>query len=220
MLWCKAWAETRARVLLATLVMVLVSLFVIGWRDATRPLFGGFPQTIYSLFALVLGQGGLLRERDLGTAVFTLALPVTRRRLMLTRAAAGALGVITLAAVPFGAVVVTTPFVMHPYPMGAAIILGLRWMVGGAVLFALAFFASAAVTGEYTPFVAAFVVFFGETVTLQFIRLAKPVMLPYLFTVQEVMGGRRSGAGPIGVLVAAAALLSVAALIWSERTDF
>ena len=220
MLWRKTWAETRARVLLAALVLSMISLFVIGWQDANRLLFGGVQRTIYMLFAILLGQGGLTRERDIGTAGFTLALPVTRRRLMLSRAAGGAVGLAALAAVPIIAIVVTTPFVDHPYPLARAIVFGLRWIVGGWVLFALGFFTSAAMTGEYTPFVAALVVFFSETVTLQFTRLAKPAAMPYLFTVQEVMGGIRRGGGPVGVLVAAGALLTVAAVIWSERTDF
>jgi ABC-2 type transport system permease protein len=220
MLWRKAWAESRARFLLAVLVLAMISLFVIGWQDASRVLFGGVSRTIYMLFAIILGQGGLVRERDIGTAPFTLALPVTRRRLMLLRAAAGAVELVALAAVPIVAIVVTAPFVAHPYPLAAAVTFGLRWIVGGAVLFALGFLASATVTGEYTPFVAAFVVFFGETVSLQFTRLAKPSMMPYLFTVQEVMGGLRRGPVPIGVLLVAAGAMTAAALWRTEMRDF
>ena len=54
MLWRKAWAESRARFLLAVLVLAMISLFVIGWQDASRVLFGGVSRTIYMLFAIIL----------------------------------------------------------------------------------------------------------------------------------------------------------------------
>jgi ABC-type transport system involved in multi-copper enzyme maturation permease subunit len=221
MIWRKAWAESKARFLIAVVVMILTSVFVIGWQDADRVLFKGFPRALYMLFALVFGMGGLLREQELGTAGFTLALPVSRRRLSLVRAAAGLGELAALALVPIAVIVAATPFAAHAYSVEQAIAFPVRWLLGGSALFALAFLASAVLGGEYTAFVAALVVFFGETVTTQFIRLARPETARYLFTLQEVMSGIRPAmVMPAAILIAATLVLIGAALSWTEARDF
>lgn len=221
MIWFKAWAESKTRFLIAVMVMVLASVFVIGWQDASRVLFKGFPRTLYMVFALVFGLGGLLRERDLGTAAFTLALPVSRLRLTLVRVAAGLGELAILAWIPIVVMLAASLFVPHSYSVAQALAFPLRWLLGGAALFALAFLASATLGGEYTAFVAALVVFFGGTVTTQFIRLAKPETARYLFTIQEVMSGIRPAmVMPAAVLIAALAGLTLAAVCATETKDF
>jgi ABC-2 type transport system permease protein len=217
MLWYKAWAESRARFLIAALVMTTAAGFVIASHGAPRVMFRGFPRTLFTFFALVLGMGGLVRERDLGTAGFTLGLPVTRRRLTLTRAAVGLAELIPLALVPSVAMAIGSHAGGASYGTATLAFAG-RWLVGGAALFALGLLASAAVGGEYTPFVAALVVHFGHTVTTQFVRTARPSAAPYLFTVQDVMGGLRTGVPDLVVMAAAAALVALA-VGWTERKD-
>jgi hypothetical protein len=118
-------------------------------------------------------------------------------------------------------VIVAASIVQHPYPVERALMLTLRWMVGGSALFAVAFLASVAVPGEYNGFVVAIVVFFAHTVTTQFIRIAKPPMLPYMFTVQEVMSGTRPHlAVPTIVTLAIGATLLTTAVVWTDRKDF
>jgi ABC-type transport system involved in multi-copper enzyme maturation permease subunit len=219
MLWYKVWAESRTRFAIAAVVIAGMSVFVI-WQNADRAPYGGFSRTLFIVFAIVLAMGGLLRERDLGTAGFTLALPVSRRRLALVRAATGLAQLLVLALVPLVTMVILMRIEGRPFPLGHGLVLALRWFVGGSALFGLGFLASATLGGEYTAFVAALVVFFMETVTLQFIRLAKPPAAAYLFTVQEVMSGLRAGAIPIAVLIVTTTGMIAAAAVWSDRTDF
>jgi ABC-2 type transport system permease protein len=220
MLWFKAWTESRARFVLAVLVLTTSSLFVVVFRDARVALFGGVVRTIYMLFAIILGLGGLVRERELGTAGFTLALPVTRRRLTSVRALAAIVEVATLAFVPVAILAVAAGFLPQSLRLDEAVLSALRWFVGGAAMFALAFLASAMLEGEYTAFVAAVVVHFVSTVTMQLVRIARPAARPYLFTIQEVMGGARHGPIPVAVVIAATVVLITAAIVWTEKRDF
>ena len=54
----------------------------------------------WTIIAVLLGTGGLLSQTANGSALFTLALPVTRRRLMGIRAATGLVELLVLTLVP------------------------------------------------------------------------------------------------------------------------
>ena len=64
MLWYKAWAESRARFVIAVIVMVLACTIVVGSQDPARALFRGVPRTLYMLFALMLGLGDSCGSRN------------------------------------------------------------------------------------------------------------------------------------------------------------
>ncbi len=97
MLWYKAWRESQVRFLLSAVTIAgLCIAFVVFHREGSaiseRPLtyleyvwrivYKGYLRELFVLLTLLLGIGGLLRERDYGTASFTLALPVSRLRLV------------------------------------------------------------------------------------------------------------------------------------------
>ena len=50
-------------------------------------LFDNYLQQVWSLFAVLFAFGGLIRERSSGTVLFSLGLPVSRRRWLFTRLA-------------------------------------------------------------------------------------------------------------------------------------
>src|SRR5215468_7435184 len=54
----------------------------------------------WTLFAVLLGTGGLVSQAARGGALFTLSLPVSRRRLVAVRAAVGLTELVVLAFVP------------------------------------------------------------------------------------------------------------------------
>ena len=64
--------------------------------------FGKNLLQFWTLFAVLIGAGGLATERAGGVALWTLSLPVTRLRLLSVRAAVGALELLALAVVPSG----------------------------------------------------------------------------------------------------------------------
>src|SRR5690242_4633801 len=116
MIWRKTWLESRGRFFLTTIVLALT---VFWWiLDAERQMarydikppmtftryvsivYGGPIQLFWVASCIVLGLGGLLRERAHGTAQLSLTLPISRQRWMAVRAAVAASEAAVLALVP------------------------------------------------------------------------------------------------------------------------
>jgi ABC-2 type transport system permease protein len=253
MLWYKAWIESRLRFGHAMAAMGAATSLGVLFHDPVRSflasgtasldtytwyicriLYQGFGRTLFMIFAFLFGLGGLLRERELGTAAFTLALPVSRLRLVATRAVVGWIELAALAFLPSIVVVVVSPLAGQGYPLAQALQFSVLWTAGGSALYAVAFLASAMLAGEYTAFIVAWVIMFGHTVTTQFIRLRYPALNRYLFTVQEMMSGFRMpyfdphahmliGPFPLIIvmaLIAFATALAAAAVVWTQQRDF
>jgi hypothetical protein len=221
MLWFKAWAESRARFAIAAALIVAVCGYVIAGAAPTRALFGGLHRLLFIVFALIFGMGGLVREHQVGTAPFTLSLPVSRSRLTLVRAITGLSELAVIGFLPVVIIAACALFGRQPYPLADALGHALRWLAGGSALFALAFLASVILPGEYNSFVAAFVTYFGHTVTTQFVRIAKPATRPYLYTVHDIMSELKlSLAVPTAATIGLAVCFIALATIWTNRKDF
>src|SRR5436309_11694888 len=134
MLAYKAWRESQVRFLLSAAALAwFCSLFLLVRHSvrtaAERPyadfvaanVYGSGIRTLYTIFVLVLGLGGLVPERAHGSVGFTLALPVRRLRLVVVRAAAGIAQVAALALVPALVVLALSRFVSETYPAGDAL---------------------------------------------------------------------------------------------------
>jgi ABC-2 type transport system permease protein len=174
MLCYKAWRESQTRFVLSALTIAgLCALFVLFQGDARagfdgepltyagyiwRIIYKGYLRELYVFLVLLLGVGGLLRESDYGTSGFTLALPVSRWRLVLARALIGLSEVAILAVLPALVIPVLSPFVHESYPWTQAIQFSLLWTVGGTLVFAMAFLSSVVFGGEYSAPVVALVV--------------------------------------------------------------
>ena len=48
-------------------------------------LYNNYLQQVWALFALLFAFGGLIREKSAGSVLFSLSLPVSRRRWLFTR---------------------------------------------------------------------------------------------------------------------------------------
>src|ERR1700686_4238542 len=79
---------------------------------------------------------------------FTLALPVSRARLVTIRALVGLLEVVSLALLPALILVCVSPFVHESYPLGEALRFSALWSGAGIAIFAMAFVLSTVVGGE------------------------------------------------------------------------
>ena len=166
-LWSKAWRESRTRFLVGALLLSAITIVIMRsfGRDAERfgarpdawyqPLsfmvFGGPPSMVFVILALLLGLGGLQRERALGTAPFTLALPVSRLHLLVVRAVVGFLETAALACLPALLVLaLSAQFGPAAYPTMPALRSAVLWAVCGAVWFSAAFLWSAVISTELT----------------------------------------------------------------------
>ena len=171
MLWYKAWLESRTRFLLAVLTIAgfcacSVLLHRDGVRMFDRPptyleyiwelVYKGYLRELFLLLTLLLGVGGLLRERDFGTASFTLALPVTRLRLISVRAVLGLAEVVVLSLLPALVIPSLSRLTRQSYPWSEALQFAVLWAVVGGLIFMMGFLASSLFGGEYTAPVVAF----------------------------------------------------------------
>lgn len=117
--------------------------------------FGQNLAQIGTLFAVLLGTGGLVSG---GAALFTLSLPVSRRRLLGTRAAAGLGEWLVLAFVPALLIPLLSPAIGESFSVTAALVHGACLFVGGAVFFSLAILLSTVFGDVWRPLLIALTV--------------------------------------------------------------
>jgi ABC-type transport system involved in multi-copper enzyme maturation permease subunit len=182
MLWDKAWLESRARFLISAAALIglcLALVFVqstLRARLATtgaplntyagyihRVVYSGVARPLFAILALILGLGGLLREREQGTAAFTLALPVRRWRLVAARAAIGLVEVTAITLIPALVIPAVSPVVHQSYPFSQAIQFSVLWVAAGTILFATSFLLSTMLAGQYTAFLVAWILLVCHT---------------------------------------------------------
>jgi ABC-2 type transport system permease protein len=179
MLWRKAWLETRTRFLISLAGITALCSFVVyhgnqGALPYTQaPYYYFVLQSGHSLLCMmwVLGvtllmMGGLVREKAVGTAPFTLSLPVSRTQLMGVRIATGAIQSIALAVIPWCAMflIATTSGKVNPLRQACFYVVLLAG--GGLVFFGVSLLVSTLVEGEYTAPVVSFGVMLAMTVVM------------------------------------------------------
>ena len=140
MLWYKAWRESSLRFLLSVAVITLMCLVYTLFQARLYPgvahdhpnvrnytqylhwtIFGGATRGLLQLSCLLLGLGGLQRDRKQNTLGFTLALPVSRLSLVASRAALGLLQVLALATIPSLVVTAASHLVGQQLPLDYAL---------------------------------------------------------------------------------------------------
>jgi ABC-type transport system involved in multi-copper enzyme maturation permease subunit len=169
MLIYKAWLETRWRFFAALALLVAITIYtvlraqnIIHDREEFRHehilyaqyiwilLYKGFLQALWILSAVMLGMGGVWREKVAGVAGFTLSLPVSRRRLVLVRALVGAAEAITLAVVPSILIWVFSALTANSYPLDEAILHSALMVGGGLIFYGMGLLLSHLMQGEFS----------------------------------------------------------------------
>jgi ABC-2 type transport system permease protein len=237
MLWYKAWLETRARFIASLCGMVaLPSYFMYNdtrgvGKTAGVDWYYGSLHTGHSMIAVMwvvavmfLMMGGLLREKAVGTAGFTLSLPVSRMHLMEVRILFGLCQAIALAVIPWGAMFLVSTVMGKAtsfYQAGFHLVL----LSGGLVFFAFALLVSSVVEGEYTAPAVSFGILFADAIVLG----DKPfrVLSPLTFLMGSEIFDRRTKllTGPIPwihvtVSILFAAVLTAMAIAVIRRREF
>lgn len=196
MLWYKAWLETRARFAISLGGMLLLSAYSVlhGDRQALSyvkadyyysVLHGthGLLSVMWILAVTLLMMGGLLREKALGTAPFTLALPVSRKRLAISRIVFGLVQSLLLAVVPWTGMYVVA-ITTGEARSGFQALFHLALLTGGGVVFfGLAVLVSSIVEGEYTAPAASLGIVLVSVVSLNSPSLR--MFSPWAFMVGE-----------------------------------
>ena len=169
MLWYKAWLETRSRFLISLVGMVALCSVVVlhGDRnvidevsaDYYNYVFFTVHQILVMMWALavtLIMMGGLLREKATGSSAFTLALPVSRTRLMMVRICMGLAQAVVLAIVPWTAMFTVGSIFGKTHSVSQAAFYLVLLLGGGLVFFAMAVLISSLISGEYTAPVVSF----------------------------------------------------------------
>jgi ABC-type transport system involved in multi-copper enzyme maturation permease subunit len=174
---------------------------------------------LWSLFAVLIGAGGLLSRSAGGGTLLTLSLPVSRRRLIGTRAATGLAELFVMAFVPSLLVPLLSPVIGQRYAIGDALVHAGCAFVAGSVFFSLAFLLSTVFSDVWRPWLIALCVVFG----LSLIRFVPALGALNLISVMSAESYYRTGGLPwLGLL--ASAVLSMAFLYGAAtniaRRDF
>jgi hypothetical protein len=171
----------------------------------------------WTLFAVLIGTGGLLAHSSGGT-LFTLSMPVSRKRLLGVRTATGLVELFVLAFVPSLLIPLFSPAIGQHYGFGSAVIQSACLFIAGSVFFSLAALFSTMFTDIWRPLLIAL----GAAIVISLIEQAPQVP----FGIFHVMHGEsyfRHGALPWVGLLASAALsvaLQYSAMVNITRRDF
>lgn len=177
MLWYKAWLETRSRFLISLCGMAALSSYYAfnevqgvqrfahaDWYYRVLHIGNGLIAAMWVAAVMFLMMGGLLREQAMGTAPFTLALPVSRMRLMRVRILLGLMQAMTLAVIPWAAMFLVSRVFGSPTAISQALFHVILLTGGGTIFFAVALLVSSLVEGEYTAPAVSFGIFFADAI--------------------------------------------------------
>jgi len=164
MLWYKSWREIRTVILVGIAAMAIVCVLIVlnqqTMRDhADAPMtyiayiwksvYTSIGRDIFLILSIILGSGGLLQERAHGTSGFTLALPVSRRKIVLTRAIIGYLGVLAIAVVPVAVLPIASHYADQYYPVAQTVGFFFLWAACGAIFYGITFQLAHRLEGDY-----------------------------------------------------------------------
>lgn len=176
MLLYKAWRESSMRFLISAGVIAALCLMYALLHRQFYPgiahehagvrtyvqyihwtVFGGVVRGMMQLSCLLLGLGGLQRDRRQNSLGFTLALPVSRFRLVASRAVLGLMQVLALAAIPTIVLPAASHLVRQQLPVDYAVRFIPLWFAGGTFTFAISFLCSVLFANEYVSLAVAYV---------------------------------------------------------------
>lgn len=241
----KAWKESRVRFAIMVLALAWICAMIVILQRTTgagsdesmsyaefiwKAVYRGAVRDLFTIVVMLLGLGGLLQEQARGTAGFTLALPVSRNRLVAARALIGFVEVTVLSFVPAILLPLLSPLVSKSYPLDQALTFGVLWTGGGAILFGAAFLLSAVLAGEYTPWIVCTALLVAYVVLVSLRPLS---LLPSLNFLQAMSGSEMpyfretdyALVGPVPLLTIAIMWLVAVCFVWAagaatERREF
>ena len=245
MLWYKSFREIRVVTLVGILGMAAACVLIVINQQAMRAhadtqmtyiayiwksVYNSIGRDIFVILCIILGSGGLLQERAHGTSGFTLALPVSRRRIIFTRAMIGYFGVLAIAAVPIAVVPFVSRYVGEQYPIGQNIGFFFLWAGCGAVFYGLTFLLAHWIEGEYLSVLIAVpsLMLYGALLNLPWLSQLRMLNIfdilngeemPYLNETQHLLVAPLPWLA-LGVMVAVSAVLITFAARRIEPLDF
>jgi ABC-2 type transport system permease protein len=243
MLWYKTWQETRTRLMIGAAALGWVCVAIVLTQKGNRahavpPLtypayiwkavYKGYVRDFFTFLVIVLGGGGLLQERAHGTAGFTLALPVSRIRLMMVRAAVGLAEVALLSLAPAIVVCAFSPVMGEHYQLAQALQFSLLWTAGGAIVLGAAVLLSTVVASEYSAWIACFlsIMLYSAAVNvtalqqfpwLNFFKIMSGADMPYFSSASHLLTGPLPWAMLLAMTAVAMGFIAMAGRFTQKR---
>lgn len=121
-------------------------------------LYNNYLQQVWSLFALLFAFGGLVRERSNGTVLFSLGLPISRRRWLISRLAMALIEAVAVASFALIVVVIGSKVIHQDYSLSQLILHTILMIAAGVILIALGNLCYSLVPGNYTSLLVTLVV--------------------------------------------------------------
>jgi len=173
---------------------------------------------LWIIFAVLLGADGLLSRRK--GVIFTLALPVSRRRLFSVRAATDLAELFLLALIPMLLIPLAAPAAGQTYGVADALVHGISIFLGGAVFYGLARLLATAFDDRWRPIVITLAVAIVVELCKEFIPMPAPLNLGGVMDGQRYfLTGTPAWAGLV-IWYAISMSLLYAALRSTEMRDF
>ena len=238
MLWYKAWLETRGRFLISLFGITALCAYSVfhGDRQALSytkldyyyAVLHGSHSLLTMLWVMavtLLMMGGLLREKALGAASFTLALPVSRARLMGVRISVGVIQALTLVIVPWSVMFLVGSIAGKTHSISQAWFHIVLLSGGGVLFFAIALLISSLIEGEYTSPIVSYGIVIAIAVALTDPSLRAYSPWAYMLGSEYFDRHKYLLVGPIpwmpvALYVSLAAILAVISVKAIQRREF
>lgn len=174
----------------------------------------------WTIFAVLLGSGGLVSSGSESAALFTLSLPVSRNQIVAARAGTGLAELFALAVVPSMIVPLLSPAVGENYRLGDVAAHGICLFIAGTTFFNLALLLSTVFHDVWRPLLITLGIALGLSLIEQVSRTFEPIGIYHVMIGESYFRG--GGLPWIGLLVSGAvsAALLYAAAVNLGRRDF
>ena len=175
---------------------------------------------IWTLFAILIGAGGLISHEAGGSALFTMSLPVSRREMLATRVWTGLAELLMLSLVPALLIPLMSPAIGQAFGIGDALVYAACVFVAGAVFFCLTILLSTEFADLWRPLMLALGVAMFLGVWEQFTGEGARFGVFHLMSAESYFRG--AGVPWLGLLasVMVSAALLYRASVNFERRDF
>lgn len=177
---------------------------------------------LWTIFAVLIGAGGLISRDGGGGVLFTMSLPVSRERLLTSRVLTGLAELLALALVPQLLIPLMSASVGQHYSVGDSLVYGLCMFAAGAVFFSLTVLLSTTFADIWRPLILVLGVAFVAAVFEELTRSVGSYGIGIFATMaggSYFSGGGIPWIGLLASAMASSALLFMASLNLS-RHDF
>jgi ABC-type transport system involved in multi-copper enzyme maturation permease subunit len=158
---------------------LLLGIHEYGWY-LWHYLYDNYLQQIWALFAALFAFGGLIREKATGTALFSLGLPVSRRRWLFTRLAVALIESVALSLFAVLVVIVGSALIHQTFSISQMLLHTALMVAAGVLMIALGNLCYTLFPGNYLSLL----------VTL--ILLGVPYLVLQLYTQRLRYAGRQT----------------------------